>query len=138
MLDQVAGVAAEQGGDRRNSFTTSSELRSLTRLLELLYAQREHLDSLFRFFDTDGNGAVNNEECEDAMYVMMSVLDSSLDVPRHLVRDFVLSLDKDSDGNINYNEFYSIFESLDKTYSESIDSVSAGDGAHKIPANTAD
>jgi hypothetical protein len=94
---------------------------NISALFQLLYRHREQLDSLFRFFDTDGSGEVSIDEMVDAMKVLVSILDTELVISDEDLRGFAVGLDKNDDGNVDYDEFFDLFATLDEAYSISSD-----------------
>lgn len=80
-------------------------------MFDAMYADREKLETIFRFFDTDGNGSISREEfhrgCE--------LINSQAADGKHLENfDVVLDvMDMDNNQSIDINEFFEFFRLVD-------------------------
>ncbi|CAM9645564.1 unnamed protein product, partial [Phaeothamnion confervicola] len=80
-------------------------------LFDAMYANRDRLEAIFRFFDSDGNGSISREEFQRGCAVINEALpegerlenaDAMLDV-----------MDLDGDASIDVNEFFEVFRLVD-------------------------
>ncbi|CAB1103637.1 unnamed protein product [Ectocarpus sp. CCAP 1310/34] len=80
-------------------------------MFDAMYADREKLEAIFRFFDTDGNGSISREEfhrgCE--------LLNQQAGEGEYLENiDVILGvMDMDNNDSIDINEFFEVFRLVD-------------------------
>ncbi|XP_060083765.1 serine/threonine-protein phosphatase with EF-hands 2-like [Ylistrum balloti] len=91
-------------------------------ITELLYRNKDSLETIFRIFDKDNSGTISMEEFEEALDVMINTQEIS--VSRDQVKDIAHSLDLNNDGFIDFNEFLEAFRIVDPYGKETRKSLS--------------
>lgn len=80
-------------------------------IFDAMYADREKLETIFRFFDTDGNGSISREEFHRGCELInqqakegecLENMDTILDI-----------MDMDNNDSIDINEFFEVFRLVD-------------------------
>jgi hypothetical protein len=82
-------------------------------MMHVMFSRRYELESLFRFFDADGNGKIDREEFKTGLSSLATVLGKTF--TEEQVYELVDAIDTDHDGEIDYQEFLSKFQTTDLT-----------------------
>jgi Ca2+-binding EF-hand superfamily protein len=80
-------------------------------MMSVMFARRYELESLFRFFDLDGNGSISREEFQNGLSCLATILGKTF--TQEQVMEIVDSVDTDGNGEIDYNEFFDKFHTVD-------------------------
>lgn len=80
------------------------ELRALARKYSLTIVDIEKLKNSFDRFDEDGSGAIDLEEFENVLRVLMKI-PSHIQIPPNRVRQFWVETDIDRSGEVSFEEF---------------------------------
>eukprot|EP00903_Cladosiphon_okamuranus_P008563 g8217.t1 len=80
-------------------------------MFDAMYADREKLETIFRFFDTDGNGSISREEFHKGC----ELINQQADDGEYLENiDVILGvMDMDNNDSIDINEFFEVFRLVD-------------------------
>jgi Ca2+-binding EF-hand superfamily protein len=109
---------------------TDAEISTLT--LDQLYGQREKLESIFAFFDSNGDGIISHDEFVEACDKLNESLDESTKLTN--IENTLLMMDLTGSGAIDINELFETFRMIDKRHlglsadSSRADSPRAGEG----------
>ncbi|KAK3099357.1 hypothetical protein FSP39_003230 [Pinctada imbricata] len=105
--------------------TTFEEMRLYHRysgngptITEMLYRQKDNLETVFRILDRDNSGYISIEEFEEVIALLTRQED--LNIPSDQVKDIALSIDLNNDGKIDFNEFLEAFRIVDQCGKEQI------------------
>ncbi|XP_061185232.1 serine/threonine-protein phosphatase with EF-hands 2-like [Saccostrea echinata] len=98
--------------------TTFEEMRIYHRysgngptVTEMLYRQKDNLESLFRILDRDNSGQISMEEFNEVIQLL--VKQQNVNCPLDQISDIAKSIDLNHDGKIDFNEFLEAFRIVD-------------------------
>ncbi|OPL21689.1 serine 2 threonine-protein phosphatase with ef-hands, partial [Mytilus galloprovincialis] len=80
-------------------------------LTEMLYRNKDNLETIFRILDRDNSGQISMEEFEET--IKMLIKHQGLKVPERDILDIAHSIDINKDGSIDFNEFLEAFRIVD-------------------------
>lgn len=90
--------------------------KPLMMLIHLLHSKRYELESLFRYFDFNGDGAISIEEFKEGLGALEDLVDHTFTETE--VNRLVEIMDTDGDGDISYAEFFNSFRMSDPKLAE--------------------
>jgi len=82
-------------------------------LMDVMYAQRKKLETIFYFFDTDGDGVISREEFNNGCNLLNSHLPPDSTERLTDIQHMMDLIDIDHSGSIDLNEFMETFRILD-------------------------
>lgn len=104
------------GSTSSPSSSPDTPLDSMQSILDLLHRQKVELESLFRLFDTDGNGSLTREEFREGIESLQKQLKAPLTTEQ--IDSLIERIDRNRDGNISIAEFFDSFELADAQLAE--------------------
>ena len=92
--------------------------KAMEKLTQLLYKNRFELQSLFRYFDVNGDGIISLPEFKDGILSLADLLEEPL--TERDVSHLITFMDRNSDGRIEYSEFFDSFHIADEELRETV------------------
>lgn len=106
------GLVEYKSSFEEYALTNNSLAEEGPSLLELLYRNKDNLETIFRIMDKDGSGRISMQEFTDGCDLLGQHIGSSLSPEQ--VRDLARSIDFNKDGFIDFNEFLEAFRLVDR------------------------
>lgn len=105
----LASKTADLGAGH-NQTAREGLLRLVEEMSTVLFNKKTEMQSLFRYFDEDGNGTVSRDEFRNGLTSLLSVLKMEEDYSEEMVDQILELVDKDHNGEIDYQEFLAAFQ----------------------------
>lgn len=78
---------------------------------QIIFSKRFALESVFRFFDVNGDGCITADEFAEGVRGLTAVF--GRDYSKDVLNEMVTRIDVNGDGKIEYDEFFQCFQTLD-------------------------